>query len=250
MSLVTIIIPFYNTQDYILKAIDSIINQTYKNWELILIDDFSTDKSYEIVSNYIIKLIEKDINYENKINLYQNKKNYGVYVSLNIAITKSKGEYICRLDSDDELKLETLEKCVKILDNDKKYDIVHYKFTTGKDVVYGEICLFYRKEIIQKLGYYDSVRFGADTEFKIRAYSLYYKKIFKLDEILYMYNKRPNSLTTSLDTGDIKIRALYGHNYLTYHKLNRHNKNKLYIPFPLKERLFKAPDCMIVNYIE
>jgi glycosyltransferase involved in cell wall biosynthesis len=250
MSIVSVIIPFYNTQEYILKAINSIINQTYKNWELILIDDFSTDKSYEIVYNYINELIQKDNNYKNKFKLYQNKKNYGVYVSLNIGINKTNGDYICRLDSDDELNLQTLEKCVKILDINKNYDIVHYKYTTGKYIVYGEICLFYRKKIIQKLGYYDSVRFGADTEYRKRTYTLYHKKIFNLNEILYKYNKRLNSLTTSNDTGNLKIRSIYQDSYINYYKKVRFNKDKLYISFPLKTRLFQAPECMIVNYGE
>lgn len=248
-SLVSVLIPFYNTESYILDAINSIMNQTYDNWEIILIDDASTDNSFLTVKNFINELIKKDENFKNKFIVKQNKKNYGVYVSLNLAINISKGKYICRLDSDDELDHTTLEKCVKILEN-KKYDIVHYKFIMDKLEIYGESCLFYRKEIINIVGYYDSVRFSADTEFKIRVKIMLYRKIYLLNEVLYNYRRRSNSLTTSEDTGNLKIRALYGDSYFKYHKKHHRNKRKLYIPFPLKTRLFEAPDVMISEYIE
>jgi glycosyltransferase involved in cell wall biosynthesis len=249
-TLVSVLIPFYNTESYILDAINSIINQTYDNWEIILIDDASTDNSFLNVKNFVDDFIKKDQNFKNKFVIQQNKKNYGVYVCLNIALNIARGKYICRLDSDDELDNKTLEKCVRILEENKTCDIIQYKYIIDSRKIYGEICMFYRKQIIEIVGYYDSVRFGADTEFQRRVKIMLNKKIYFLDEVLYNYKRRLNSLSLSQDTGNLKIRNLYGDSYVNYHKKNYRKIKNLYIPFPLKDRLFKAPDVMISNYEE
>lgn len=100
--LVSILIPFKNTEDYLYDCLDSILNQTYSNWEVLAVDDASTDDSYSIINSFS----EKD----SRITLLKNDGN-GIIDALKLALSKSKGELITRMDSDDimePLKLEIL----------------------------------------------------------------------------------------------------------------------------------------------
>lgn len=112
-KLVSVIMPAYNAEKTILQSINSVINQTYTNWELIIVDDGSNDESLEIIKN----VKEKD----KRINFYQNKKNLGVSETRNKGITKSKGNLIAFLDSDDlwvHTKLEIQINKMKKLNSD------------------------------------------------------------------------------------------------------------------------------------
>lgn len=93
-NLVSIIMPAYNSADYIAESINSVINQLYKNWELLIVDDGSTDRTCQIVENYI----EKD----SRIILLHNKSVvHGAASARNCAIKMARGRYIAYLDSDD-----------------------------------------------------------------------------------------------------------------------------------------------------
>ena len=90
--LVSILTPFKNTKLFLSECIDSIINQSYQHWELLIIDDHSTDNSYEIVQTYANK--------DKRIKLYKNT-GHGIIDALQLAFSKSSGDYITRMDSDD-----------------------------------------------------------------------------------------------------------------------------------------------------
>lgn len=107
---VSIIMPVYNTEKYIEKSIKSILKQSYKNFELIIVDDSSTDDSYQICK----KISKKDT----RIKLYKNKTNGGCAVSRNKALSKARGKYIMFVDSDDMLNRNALKKLVKIMDSE------------------------------------------------------------------------------------------------------------------------------------
>lgn len=93
-ALVSIIIPCYNSEKYINKAIESVLHQTYKNWEMLIVDDCSIDKSRELIFYYINK-------YEN-IKYFKTVSNSGsAALARNLAIQNAKGKYIAFLDSDD-----------------------------------------------------------------------------------------------------------------------------------------------------
>ena len=100
-NLVSIITPTYNSEKFISATIQSVQNQTYSNWELIIIDDCSTDKTVEIITN-AIKL-------DARVKLHPLTKNEGTGVARNIGVTNSKGCYISFLDSDDLWKPHKLE---------------------------------------------------------------------------------------------------------------------------------------------
>lgn len=100
-NLVSIIMPSYNTAQYIEKTIKSVLDQMYTNWELIIVDDCSTDNTDEVVKNY---LTDKRIKY------LKNEQNSGAAVSRNRALREAKGQWISFLDSDDFWMPEKLEK--------------------------------------------------------------------------------------------------------------------------------------------
>ncbi len=105
--LVSIIMPAYNCEKYIADSIDSILEQTYVDWELIVVDDGSSDATENIILKYIDK-------YEN-IKYFKNKENVGVSATRNRAIRLSSGKYIAFLDSDDLWTKDKLEKQVSFM---------------------------------------------------------------------------------------------------------------------------------------
>ncbi|EPL1602607.1 glycosyltransferase family 2 protein [Acinetobacter baumannii] len=107
MNLVSIITPSYNSAKYIGKTIDSVISQTYKNWELIIIDDCSIDSSVDIIKDYENK--------DKRIKLIQLKENSGAAVARNTGIQLARGRFIAFLDSDDSWLPEKLEKQLEFM---------------------------------------------------------------------------------------------------------------------------------------
>lgn len=101
--------PAYNSEKYIAEAIESVIKQTYENWELIIVDDYSTDNTKAIIQRYAQK--------DKRIKLISLAKNKGVADARNIAKQKANGDYIAFLDSDDIWKTEKTEKQIQILNN-------------------------------------------------------------------------------------------------------------------------------------
>lgn len=105
-DLVSIITPSYNTGKFIGKTIESVLSQTYTNWEMIIVDDCSSDNTDEIVATY------KD----SRIRYFKNKKNSGAAVSRNFALREAKGKWIAFLDSDDLWLPEKLEKQIAFME--------------------------------------------------------------------------------------------------------------------------------------
>lgn len=104
-ELVSVIMPSYNTADYIADSIKSVISQTYQNWELIIVDDCSTDNTDDIVSYFS----------DNRIKYMKNKKNMGAAATRNRALREAKGEWIAFLDSDDLWLPNKLEKQINFM---------------------------------------------------------------------------------------------------------------------------------------
>lgn len=121
---VSVIIPVFNGSTYIQQSIESAINQTLKDLEIIVVDDGSTDNTFHIVSQLSTN--------DSRIKLYQHYKgkNRGVSASRNLAISISKGDYIALLDSDDIWLPNKLELQCKILDHHKNVGIVYCRLKT------------------------------------------------------------------------------------------------------------------------
>ena len=112
----SIVVSIYNIEKYISKCIESIINQTYTNIELILVDDGSKDSSGSICDSYALK--------DNRIKVIH-KQNAGLGMARNTGLENATGDYILFIDGDDFIDLKLLETVNKYL-SDKKYDIVSY----------------------------------------------------------------------------------------------------------------------------
>ncbi len=105
--LVSVIMPAYNNEIYIEAAVDSLVGQTYKNWELIVVDDHSTDKTGEVID----RLAKKD----KRIRAFHNPQRIKQTRSRNFAISKAKGKYVTLLDSDDIRLPDSLQKQIDFL---------------------------------------------------------------------------------------------------------------------------------------
>ena len=115
-DLVSIIMPSYNTAKFISETIESVLAQTYPNWELIIVDDCSTDDTDAVVCPYLV---------DDRIRYIKNEKNRGAAVSRNRALREAKGKWVAFLDSDDLWFPEKLEKQISFM---KKNDY-HFSYT-------------------------------------------------------------------------------------------------------------------------
>ena len=106
-DLVSVIMPSYNTGGFIKESIQSVLNQTYSNWELLIVDDCSSDNTLDVISTF------KD----RRIKIISNSKNLGAAVSRNRALREASGRWVAFLDSDDLWKPEKLEKQIQFMEN-------------------------------------------------------------------------------------------------------------------------------------
>lgn len=118
-GLVSIIMPSYNTEKYICDSIKSILEQTYPYWELIIVDDCSTDNTKKVISDFL---------QDPRIKFLSNERNSGAAVSRNYALREAKGKWIAFLDSDDTWNPKKLEKQIDFMEsNNYKFTCTDYK---------------------------------------------------------------------------------------------------------------------------
>lgn len=110
-SLVSIILPVYNSEKYITECLESILKQTYKYWELIIVDDGSTDQSENLILEYLSNF--------NNPTKYIKLSHQGLPYCLNLGISYAKGEYIARIDADDVMINHRIEKQIQFLEENK-----------------------------------------------------------------------------------------------------------------------------------
>ena len=115
-NLISVLLPVFNSEKDINVAIQSILNQSYKDLELLIIDDGSTDNSYQICMN----ISEQD----NRVKVFRNHNNLGLTKSLNLLINESSGKYLARQDADDWSEETRFEKQLKFM-NDENIDVVY-----------------------------------------------------------------------------------------------------------------------------
>lgn len=119
-DLVSIVMPSYNTGKYIGDSIRSVLAQTYENWELIIVDDCSSDDTDEVVSAF----------FDSRIRYFKNEKNSGAAVSRNRALREAKGRWIAFLDSDDLWHPEKLEKQIDFMEENG----FHFSYTRYSEI--------------------------------------------------------------------------------------------------------------------
>lgn len=217
-----IIIPCYNTEKYIEKSIKSVFAQTYKKFNLYIIDDKSTDNTSQILKKY-----ESVSN----ITIITNKNNMGKFESINAMTEKLKSDYYLILDSDDILiknrllfDLITFVKKDKILGVQSRY--YRYNEITNKIVqepIYGENIITFDRKIFDHIGKYFHTRFGGDTEYVERIIKfLGTNSIYQLNKITYIaiHRKDESNLTKTVD---MKKRLKFVSKYRKLHELNSVN---------------------------
>jgi glycosyltransferase involved in cell wall biosynthesis len=116
--LISVIVPVYNVEKYLERCVQSVMNQTYKRLEIILVDDGANDSSPQICDQ--LALIDKRIQ-------VIHKPNGGLSSARNAGVEKATGDFITFIDSDDWIALDTYEYCIKLLD-EKKADVVQYNY--------------------------------------------------------------------------------------------------------------------------
>lgn len=143
-SKVSIIVPIYNSGELIRRCLDSLLNQTYSNIEVLLIDDGSTDQTPDIIKEYLTRT--------NKF-CYYRKENQGPSATRNYGIRLVQGDYVCFVDADDVIDPTMIEKLVDLIESDD-YDFVraNYYYSTDENIKYakGPTILNQSKEEIQK----------------------------------------------------------------------------------------------------
>lgn len=207
--LFSIIVPVYNTSNYIDKCIKSILEQTYKNYEILIINDGSTDNSEEKLNKY------KD----NKKITIINQKNKGLSSARNHGIQKSKGEYILFLDSDDYIEKELLEKLLEKIDN--KIDLIRYQARTVNEN-YETICE-YNEEEFNNISISNALEKILKYHFIENSWLYCYKKdLFKKNKLKFDegYIHEDFGLTPQIFIKTTKITSI---NYLGYNYLIREN---------------------------
>lgn len=122
-GLVSIIMPSFNTADYIKDSIESVLNQTYSNWELIIVDDCSTDNTEKIVNSFA----------DSRVVFLKNESNMGAAISRNKALRYAKGQWVAFLDSDDLWMPEKLEKQINFM-NDNQYSFSYTAYEEIDDI--------------------------------------------------------------------------------------------------------------------
>ena len=111
MPKISIILPTFNVEKYIAKALESCINQSFKDIEIIVVDDCGSDKSIDIAKEYAKK--------DERIKIIHNEENLGTFAARNNGVKAAGGGYIMFLDPDDYLELNACEECMKILKNNE-----------------------------------------------------------------------------------------------------------------------------------
>lgn len=209
--MISVIIPTYNRAHLISRAIDSVINQTYENWELLIVDDASTDNTEEVVKIYVS---------DSRIKYIKAKKNGGNAVARNLGVNTASGNYIAFVDSDDEYHPDYLSKALSKLKTASKDVYFLWAGTktvgvdgVGKDSIwlpkrdnYPNQFLYelhvgigrgflIKKECFKDLSFDNNLRTAVDTDFLIRLKQKYNFTV--LEEILLTIHTQPESVRSN-----------------------------------------------------
>ncbi len=222
------IIPVYNGESFIEETINSVLNQTFKDFELIIVNDGSTDNTLSILAQFE----------DERISLYS-KKNEGVSIARNFGFLKSKSKYIAFLDADDLWDEERLQLTIQFLDENEDYGLVHTacqcidensskidRILIGKEgwllddlLKWEEECvpgpctnMLLRKEVFEKSGMFDPIlSTAADQDIMFRLANI--TKIGLIDKILGYYRIHGNNMHMNIKKME------WGHRY-AYDKAN------------------------------
>lgn len=242
---VSVVMPNYNGEKYLKESIESVLNQTYNDFEFLIIDDASTDSSKDIIESFN----------DSRIVAYYSKKNRNVAYTANIGLKKARGRYIARIDSDDIWELDKLEKQIRFMDNNPQYGVCFTKIhlidenTVIADKKYEELCslfnsvenmtqkewvqhFFYignclcnpssliRKSVIDDIGYYN-IAYVPAQDFELWTRVVIKYPIYVLDEklIKYRWTENENKISGNSNGREfafLNVYTLVRRNYFNY----------------------------------
>lgn len=213
---VSIVLPVYNGERYLHEAIESVLAQTYESWELIVVDDCSSDSTPAIAAEFVRR--------DNRVHYKRNKTNKKLPASLNAGFADARGKYFTWISDDNLFRSDALEIMAQALDSNPQVDLVHCRmqridengeaisplalpqsgtFIYCVNVVLA--CFLYRREVHEKLGGYDESLFLVeDYDFWLRAYRTFTFKSLK--DAPYFYRVHSETLTNTRAL-DIRNRA-------------------------------------------
>lgn len=225
MSSVSVVIPVYNVEEYLIECLESVVNQTYRDLEIILIDDGSTDGSSKICDSYALK--------DSRVSVIH-QVNSGLSAARNRGIDQASSEYITFIDSDDVIALNFVETLMNQIKSENA-DIAECDFSdffselpsvdsdeifsvkTGMQALHDLYDVSARNVTawgkIYKTDLFSNVRYpvGKTHEDVFTTYKLFYfaKKIVQLKSRLYFYRKRSGSITASFNKNRLDILDAY-----------------------------------------
>ncbi len=227
-SYISIIVPVYNVEKFLPRCVDSILSQTFSDFELLLIDDGSEDGSRKICDEYAV--IDK------RVRVFH-KNNEGASIARNLGIKKSKGKFLVFVDSDDYIASDYIQTFCEILSKYDRPDIIiqspiyvdkgHEKYKTIKDTIYSQCAeikefvksgmldftephsKIFKKSIILEHGikFPEKVIIGEDGIF-IANYLLYANKVVTSSKTGYFYIKSENSIQRKFYAPNIELRGI------------------------------------------
>ena len=252
-KMISVIVPIYNVEKYLPRCIESIINQTYNNLEIILIDDGSTDKSLEIAEKYKLK--------DNRINVFS-KENGGASSCRNLGIQVANGYYVTFVDSDDSLDINAYSELMQ-LKRDEDFDIILFgmriltekryanekineevkeEIFQGNEVLDRFFCIngkkmstsscnkLYKKNLLKDIRFVENYT-GEDIYFNYQAFKKA-KVIIETSARYYNYFVRKGSVSYG------KIKKNSFDCLIMWEKVSRENSNKSYEEQIVKQKVY------------
>ena len=245
MHKVSVIIPIYNVEDYLPKCLESVINQTYKNLEIICVDDCSPDNSSQILKEYENK--------DKRIKIVNRKQNGGLSAARNSGMDVATGEYIYFLDSDDWIDLDYIEKMVQAMEEseaeivlntnvishkgevlgrhivDKTYNDISHQFIDAKEAIlnitWNTWAHLWKKSFLDRT----KVRFPEgyiieDQYFQAITY-IYVNKIYVIRDSAYHYLIRSDSIVGQKRSDSFEINLKILNKIIDYYEENNLKNN-------------------------
>jgi len=204
--LISIVLPTYNGATYLAQSIESCLAQTYTNWELIIVDDGSTDKTPEVIEEYLKS--------DDRIRSIRHSRNCKLPKALNTGFAAATGEYFGWIAGDDCYESLALSTMTEYLESHPKVDVVYADFTTvdakGNRIATCEVCepeclavrngigpcRLYRRKVHEELNGYDETLFTVeDYDFFLRAFCRF--RLSPIHESLYRFRLHDKALTST-----------------------------------------------------
>lgn len=272
MPKVSVIVSAFNHKKYVAESVKSILNQTFHDFELIVVDNGSTDSTYKVIKS--IK--------DPRIRVFQIKKNDGFGYALNYALSKSRGKYISLFSSDDISLPSRLNKQIKYLDahpgigavfsqaqmideegyeikehyyyevfdkkNKDRFEWLNYFFFNGNCICFPSAVI--RKSIYKKIGFEDG-RMAQLHDFDTWVRLCFDQDIYIFKEKLIKFRIRSGNMNAGADTFENKIRSMFEFGHILKHYLKVKNVKEFLKIFPEAEKKYKdiTDDELIPFYV-